>query len=105
MAKIPGTNVAAPIAPFDTQDKIPTHMAIYGLGGLRSVATTALRDAIPTERLEDGCEVYVIQDKTKYVRENGSWIAAVRWVTKSVWDAGDQAALLASAIILNITED
>lgn len=60
MASIKGTNVLAPVVPFDTTDVHPTHEALYGRGGYRSVATTADRDAIPTPRREAGMLVYVL---------------------------------------------
>lgn len=39
MANINGTNLAAPIVPFTTNDTFPTHYAKYGKGGYRTVAT------------------------------------------------------------------
>ena len=59
MAEIKGTNVVAPVVPLDTTDVHPTHAAAYGLGGYRSVASNADRDAIPTPRREAGMLVYV----------------------------------------------
>lgn len=60
MAAIKGTNVLAPVVPFDTTDVHATHEALYGKGGYRSVATTADRDAIPSTRREAGMLVYVL---------------------------------------------
>lgn len=60
MASIKGTNVLAPVVPFDTTDVHPTHEALYGRGGYRSVATTAERDAIPSTRREAGMLVWCI---------------------------------------------
>jgi hypothetical protein len=37
MANIQGTNVAAPVVPFTTEDIYATHDAKYGKGGYRSV--------------------------------------------------------------------
>jgi len=58
MAEIKGTNVLAPVVPFDTSDVHPTHEAIYGKGGFRAVADTTARDEIPLQRREDGMLVY-----------------------------------------------
>jgi hypothetical protein len=66
MAAIPGTNVVAPIVPLDTADVHPTHEALYGKGGYRTVATTAERDAIPAARREEGMLVHVVADSTAY---------------------------------------
>ena len=57
MSLIPGTNVGAPVVPYDTADSYPSHEALYGLGGLRTVATTTARNAIPVQRLERLCLV------------------------------------------------
>lgn len=59
MASIKGTNVLAPVVPFDTTDVHATHEALYGKGGYRSVSTTAERDAIPAARREAGMLVWV----------------------------------------------
>ena len=59
MATIPGTNVVAPVVPLDTTDTHPSHEALYGRGGYRSVTGTADRDAIPAARREVGMLVYV----------------------------------------------
>ncbi|EIZ78249.1 hypothetical protein WSK_3131 [Novosphingobium sp. Rr 2-17] len=74
MSKINGTNLAAPIAPFDTLDSYPTHSAEFGKGGWRTVATIAARNALPSARLEPGCVVYVEADKTPYLLQNGAWV-------------------------------
>lgn len=60
MAQIKGTNVAAPVVPFSTTDVHPTHLALYGQGGYRSVGTTADRDAISPDRREAGMLVWVM---------------------------------------------
>lgn len=66
MAVIKGTNVGSPVVPFDTADANPSHEALYGKGGYRTVATTAARDAIPAARREAGMLVYVVADETIY---------------------------------------
>jgi hypothetical protein len=60
MAIIKGTNVLAPVVPFDTTDSHASHEARYGKGGYRSVADTAERDAIPALRREAGMLVFTI---------------------------------------------
>jgi hypothetical protein len=62
MALIKGTNVIAPIVPFDTADVHPSHEALYGRGGYRTVADTTERDAIPSARREAGMLVFVEAD-------------------------------------------
>ena len=68
-----GTNIASAVVPFTTADQFPTHHALYGKGGWRSVLTTVDRDAIPTPRLEDGMVVYVTDIQTAYVYLDGLW--------------------------------
>ena len=62
MSSIKGTNVLAPVVPFDTTDSHASHEARYGKGGYRSVADTAERDAIPALRREAGMLVCVLTD-------------------------------------------
>ena len=73
MANISGTNLAAGIAPFTTEDSYATHYAKYGKGGWHSVSTIAERDAIPVQRREEGMAVYVTSEKNLYILRNGSW--------------------------------
>jgi len=56
---IVGQNLIAPVVPFSTDDVHPSHLALYGKGGLRTVANTTERDAIPAARREAGMLVYV----------------------------------------------
>lgn len=79
MAELKGTNVAAGIVPFTSEDKYATHDAQYGKGGFRSVATIAERDAIPAERKTEGMVVRVQADKKHYVWENNAW---TEWLPK-----------------------
>jgi len=60
MTQIRGTNVLAPVVPFDTTDSHPSHEARYGKGGYRSVSDIAERDAIPALRREAGMLVFVV---------------------------------------------
>lgn len=74
MAVIPGTiRLTGAIAPNDSQDRYPTHFAKYGKGGYYSVANLAERDAIPPERLEDGLQVYVLDEDKTYLYKDNSW--------------------------------
>jgi hypothetical protein len=66
MAGIQGTNIVAPVVPLDTADVHPTHEALYGKGGYRTVATTVERDAIPAARREAGMLVFVTADGQRY---------------------------------------
>jgi hypothetical protein len=71
---IPGTvPVTGPIAPTGTADAYPSHLALYGKGGLRTVASNTERDAIPTERREEGMLVYVTNTDAYWRWENNSW--------------------------------
>ena len=68
MIPIPGTvPINAPWAPTALEDKYPTHLAIFGKGGLRSVDTIEDRDAIPELRREYGMLVCV-KSNQKYYR-------------------------------------
>jgi hypothetical protein len=71
MTQIKGTNVLAPVVPFDTTDTHASHEAKYGKGGYRSVADVAERDAIPALRREAGMLVWVI-DTQKVWRLNAN---------------------------------
>ena len=62
MSSIRGTNVLAPVVPFDTTDSHASHEARYGKGGYRSVADIAERDAIPQLRREPGMLVLTMSD-------------------------------------------
>jgi hypothetical protein len=63
MSKVLGTNVAAPVVPFTTDDVYPTHVDEYGKGGFMALADTAARDAIPAGRLKAGMFVSTDADK------------------------------------------
>lgn len=66
MSNISGTNVAASIVPFTTDDTYPTHDATYGKGGYREVATIKDRDNIALSRRSTGMMVYVSETNTVY---------------------------------------
>lgn len=63
--------ITGPVSPTDTEDAYASHMALYGQGGYRSVATIVDRDAITPERREDGMVVYVLEDDTEYRLKGG----------------------------------
>ena len=62
MSSIKGTNVLAPVVPFDTTDSHASHEARWGKGGYRSVADATERDAIPALRRDAGMLVLTISD-------------------------------------------
>ncbi len=64
---ISGTNLAAPIAPFTTDDKYATHFSEYGKGGWHEVATKANLANIPTQRLSEGMAARVISENKTYI--------------------------------------
>lgn len=74
MASIQGTNLAAAIAPFTTDDTYATHDSQYGKGGWHEVLTLEERDAIPEDRKRNGMAVFVVEEKKVYTLESdGSW--------------------------------
>ena len=77
MAKLQGTILASKIVPTDSLDTYATHEDKYGRGGHRSVDTLEERDNITTPRRKEGMTVYVKENKTKYILENG--IENVNW--------------------------
>lgn len=60
MTKILGVNIPGPVVPYSDKDTYPTHSAIYGKGGWKSVETIEELLAIPKNRLENGCIVRVV---------------------------------------------
>lgn len=73
MANLSGTNLVAPVVPFTTDDKYPTHYAKYGHGGWRTVNTLNDLNNIPSQLREEGMAVYCIEDKKTYIYVNSSW--------------------------------
>ena len=71
MAKLQGTILVSKIVPTDSLDTYATHEDEYGRGGHRSVDTLEERDNITTPRRKEGMTVYVKENKTKYILENG----------------------------------
>ena len=76
MSELQGTNIAAPIMPFDSEDTFPTHLEEYGQGGYRSVASRNEIDTIPVDRLKLGMLVYVYEQEKYYTLTN---IAKKTW--------------------------
>lgn len=77
MARLNGTNVAAPILPFSDLDQYATHLAKYGKGGYRTVETIEERNSISPDRLEEGMLVWVTSDPSEkhlYQYLSGSWV-------------------------------
>jgi hypothetical protein len=71
---IPGTvQVTGSIAPTNVSDTYPSHDAIYGKGGQRSVADFATRNAISTARRVEGMLVYTESDGKTWVLLPAPW--------------------------------
>lgn len=72
-----GIKVSDYIRPISSNDTYPTHLDIFGKGGLHSVATIVDRDAIKQARRSQGMLVFVIEDKNFYSLikgvDNQSW--------------------------------
>jgi hypothetical protein len=85
MTQIKGTNVLAPVVPFDTTDTHASHEAKYGKGGYRSVADATERDAIPSPRREAGMLALTLSD-------GKVWKLASDLTTWSEFSAGTSSA-------------
>lgn len=88
--KLYGTLVADKIVPTDSQDTFPTHDEEYGLGGYRSVATIAERDAISADRRKEGMKVFVRDEDLEYQLKGGidntHWELGVKFNIESLPD-------------------
>jgi hypothetical protein len=91
MTQIRGTNVIAPVVPFDTADPYPSHVAAYGKGGYRSVAGIADRDAIPALRREVGMVVWVtaVQKEFRLESDLATWTEVVTSLDQQIINGGD----------------
>ena len=91
MTQIRGTNVLAPVVPFDTTDTYPSHVAAYGKGGYRSAADIAERDAIPQLRREVGMLVWVTALQKQYRLESDltTWSEVVTSIEAQIINGGD----------------
>ena len=91
MTQIRGTNVLAPVVPFDTTDPYPSHVAAYGKGGYRSVAGIMERDGIPSLRREAGMVVFVTSLQKEYRLETDltTWTEVVTSIDAQTLDGGN----------------
>ena len=91
MTQIKGTNVLAPVVPFDTADPYPSHVATYGKGGYRSVANLTERDGIPSLRREAGMAVFVTSLQKEYRLETDltTWTEVVTSIDAQIINGGD----------------
>ena len=73
-----GINVSATIRPFTTADTFPTHEAIFGKGGYRTVDAESDLTSIPLERLEEGMLVYTKSSNKiyKYIGDTSSNVSS-----------------------------
>lgn len=66
------------IRPVSLQDKYPTHLDIYGQGGIHSVDTIAIRNTISKARRKEGMLSFVKEDNSYYALlggvENANWV-------------------------------
>lgn len=87
---ISGTvQVTGPIAPTDASDTYPSHFALYGKGGHRSVADLTARNAISTARRVEGMLVYTESDEQTWRLLPAPWVGTnADWVE---FDGGDPA--------------
>jgi hypothetical protein len=69
------------VSPTDTEDTFAVTNPTYGLGGLRNVADTTTRNAIPTDRREQGMLVFVQNESVYYGLSGG--IANTDWAVFS----------------------
>lgn len=73
MSNIAGTNIAAPIVPFTTEDSYATHDSQYGKGGWREIQTYNEINSIPKNRQSEGMAVYVVETEELYILKNSNW--------------------------------
>jgi hypothetical protein len=71
MADLSGTVVVSKIIPTNSADTYPTHDQEYGLGGFRTVADIAARDAIPAGRRSEGMKVFSVADNQEFQLRGG----------------------------------
>lgn len=98
MAVISGSvRFAGFIAPTDSTDTYPVTVPTWGLGGLRTVADAAERDAITSQRREVGMLVYVEDEQEYYMLGSG--------LTNSDWSAMNWGGQSASQVFVSATGD
>ena len=71
MANNSGTLVISPIRPQSEDDTFPSAFANEIKGGLHSVADLVARDAISSDRRQEGMMVYVLSDQNVYQLKTG----------------------------------
>jgi hypothetical protein len=90
LGSVPVSGFVAPTSEFDVY---PSHKALYGHGGHRTVADLLERDSITPERREEGMTVYCIADGTTYRLEGGitntDWSIATGSGTPSSGSVGE----------------
>jgi hypothetical protein len=98
MTVIPGVPVTGPIVPQDSADVYPVTDPKYQLGGWRTYATLAERNAIPAERRMRGMQVYVGEDDTIYRlgADLTTWTALSSGVTPHTHPISDVVGLQAA---------
>jgi len=91
MSQLKGTNVIAPVVPFDSTDSYPSHVAAYGKGGYRSVADQTERNAIPSLRREAGMVVFVTSLQKEYRLDTDltTWIEIITSIDQQTLDGGN----------------
>lgn len=91
MAEIVGSvRVTGFIAPTDTTDTYASHDAVYGRGGLRSVANESGRLAITEDRRAEGMLVWQIDTGVMWQLVGG--ITNTDWIEYSSSDSGGPAS-------------
>lgn len=98
MANISGTNIAAIIAPFTTEDSYATHDSKYGKGGWHEVSSIEERDAIPIERRTLGMAVYNTTSGILYILQ-GNNVSENNW---KIFDNQSTTFVFSQSIANNI---
>lgn len=89
MSSIKGTNVLAPVVPFDTTDGYATHEALYGKGGYRTVAVYDGLALIPQLRREPGMVVWVTDHDKAYRLDDDLMTWVEQTYTPDLIDGGN----------------
>ena len=96
MAILGSVAITGFVAPTSELDIYPSHKALYGHGGYRTVQTIIDRDAITEQRREEGMVVYVVETDTSYILKGG--IENIHWTINSGSGGSD-----ASIVIITTT--
>ena len=73
MVNISGSNIAATIVPFTTEDTYATHESRFGKGGWHEIKTYNEINSIPRTRQTEGMAVYVLDTDELYILKNSNW--------------------------------